>query len=72
MPRPEALFLHGVAVGVVTYGFISLRTLPMDGWIRAQKGGHFQFLTIQGCVLFTLDLSERTHSNSWKGWLPLG
>lgn len=48
MPRPEAFFLHGVAVGVMTYGFISLRMLPMDGWIRAQKGGHFQFLTIQG------------------------
>ncbi|KAG1803625.1 FAR-17a/AIG1-like protein [Suillus plorans] len=48
MPRPEAFFLHGVAVGVMTYGFIGLRTLPIDGWIRAQKGGHFQFLTIQG------------------------
>ncbi|KAG1891274.1 FAR-17a/AIG1-like protein [Suillus subluteus] len=59
MPRPEALFLHGVAVGVMTYGFMSLRTLPMDGWIRAQKGGHFQFLTIQGLAVawFTMVLS---------------
>ncbi|KAG1754499.1 FAR-17a/AIG1-like protein [Suillus lakei] len=47
MPRPQALFLHGVAVGVMTYGFLSTKTLPMDGWIQTQKGGQFQFLTIQ-------------------------
>ncbi|KAG1756523.1 FAR-17a/AIG1-like protein [Suillus paluster] len=48
MPRPAALFLHGAAVGVMAYGFLSLKKLPMDAWIRTQKGGHFQFLTIQG------------------------
>lgn len=56
MPRPEAFFLHGVAVSVMTYGFISLRRLPMDGLIRAQKGGHFQFLTIQGLAVAWLTM----------------
>ncbi|KAG1827021.1 uncharacterized protein BJ212DRAFT_1309912 [Suillus subaureus] len=50
MPRAEALFSRGVAVGVMTYGFISIRILPMDGWIRAQRGGHFQFVTIRDDV----------------------
>ncbi|KAG2157368.1 FAR-17a/AIG1-like protein [Suillus clintonianus] len=59
MPRPEALFLHGAAAGVMAYGFLSLKTLPVDAWIRTQKGGHFQFLTIQGLAAawFTMVLS---------------
>jgi hypothetical protein len=32
----------------MTYGYVSLGTLPTDAWIRNQHGGHSQFLTIQG------------------------
>lgn len=43
-------------MSVMTYGFISLRRLPMDGLIRVQKGGHFQFLTIQGLAVAWLTM----------------
>ncbi|KAG0705903.1 FAR-17a/AIG1-like protein [Suillus ampliporus] len=58
MPRLAALFLHGTAVGVMAHGFLGLRTLPVDAWIRSQKGGHFQYLTIQGlaCAWLTMAL----------------
>ena len=39
---------HAIALAIMVYGFASLGTLPADEWIRRQKGGHFQFLTIQG------------------------
>ncbi|KAI0928613.1 hypothetical protein AcW2_004570 [Taiwanofungus camphoratus] len=46
-----AVLLHTVAASVMAYGFINLKTTPLDKWIRAQKGGHFQYLTIIGlCV----------------------
>lgn len=48
MPRLGALFLHSAAAGVMAYGFLSIKTLPVNDWIETQKGGHFQFLTIQG------------------------
>jgi len=40
--------LHASAAAVMTYGYLSLKTTVLDSWIRSQKGGHFQFLTIQG------------------------
>lgn len=51
MPRPEALFLHVAAMGVMSYGYISLKTMPMSAEITTQTGGFSQFLTIQGWVL---------------------
>ena len=46
--RPLVAFLHALAAGVMVYGYRGLSTLAIDNWIRNQKGGHFQFLTIQG------------------------
>jgi hypothetical protein len=47
-PPLVRIILHTTAVSVMTYGYISLRTLPVDAWMRNQHGGHSQFLTIQG------------------------
>ncbi|EGN95389.1 hypothetical protein SERLA73DRAFT_142019, partial [Serpula lacrymans var. lacrymans S7.3] len=43
----------------MAYGFTSLQHLPIDEWISKQKGGHLQYLTIQGLALawFTMTLS---------------
>ncbi|OJA14847.1 hypothetical protein AZE42_00811 [Rhizopogon vesiculosus] len=57
MPRPEALLLHGAALSVMTYGFLSLKTLPLNDWIKTQTGGHFQFLTIQGLAAAWLTMA---------------
>lgn len=43
-----ALVLHGAATSVMAYGWFGLKTLPINGWIEHQTGGHLQFLTIQG------------------------
>ena len=48
--KPAAVLLHSVAVAIMTYAWFELETLPNDAWIAKQKGGHFQFLTIQGYV----------------------
>ncbi|OCH95044.1 hypothetical protein OBBRIDRAFT_788778 [Obba rivulosa] len=48
---------HAIALAIMTYGFASLGTLPADEWIRRQKGGHFQFLTIQGLVVALLTMA---------------
>ncbi|KAH7914977.1 FAR-17a/AIG1-like protein [Hygrophoropsis aurantiaca] len=42
------LILHAAAAGVMAYGFLSIKSLPIDDWISSQKGGHYQYLTIQG------------------------
>jgi hypothetical protein len=52
MPR---FLLHSVSVAIVTYGFNSLDKMSIDEWIRSQYGGHYQYLTIQGCVLSFVD-----------------
>ncbi|ESK96844.1 conserved fungal protein [Moniliophthora roreri MCA 2997] len=43
--------LHSVAVSIMYYGFSSLDQMPIDGWIRSQYGGHYQYLTIQGLII---------------------
>ena|ERR1700734_3787458 len=45
-----AILLHGSAAAIMAYGYNSLGSLAIDTWIKSQTGGHFQFLTIQGCV----------------------
>ncbi|OAX43566.1 hypothetical protein K503DRAFT_680938 [Rhizopogon vinicolor AM-OR11-026] len=59
MPRFGALFLHGAAVGVMAYGFLVIKTSPVDQLIRAQKGGYSLYLTIVGLGLawFTMVMS---------------
>lgn len=41
-----AVLLHGTTAAIMAYGYNSLSGLPMNEWIKTQKGGHFQFLTI--------------------------
>ena len=48
--KPGAVLLHAVAVGIMTYAWFEIDNLPNTPWIENQKGGHFQFLTIQGYV----------------------
>jgi len=51
--------LHAAAAAVMSWGFSQLRYAPGDAWIRTQKGGHWQFLTIQGlaCAWLTMLIS---------------
>jgi len=46
--RPAALVLHGAAAGIMSWGYTSLMQAPGLEWVHVQKGGFFQFLTIQG------------------------
>jgi len=39
-----ALLLHTTSAAIMAYGY---NNLPDFAWVRAQKGGHFQYLTIQ-------------------------
>ena len=45
-----AVLLHTAGTAVMTYAWMELDHLPNNAWVVKQKGGHFQFLTIQGCV----------------------
>jgi len=54
--RQGAILLHGSAAAIMAYGYNSLGTLDMDRWIKTQKGGHYQFLTIQGLAVAWLTM----------------
>jgi len=41
-----AVLLHGFAAAIMAYGYNSLGSLATDTWVKSQKGGHFQYLTI--------------------------
>jgi hypothetical protein len=43
--------IHAGSLFIMVRGFQGLGTLGMHEFIKDQKGGHFQFLTIQGLVL---------------------
>ncbi|GBE82035.1 hypothetical protein SCP_0404110 [Sparassis crispa] len=40
--------LHAAAAAIMAYGYGNIKYTPADAWIRQQKGGHSQFLTILG------------------------
>ncbi|KDQ60734.1 hypothetical protein JAAARDRAFT_125221 [Jaapia argillacea MUCL 33604] len=48
--------LHTLAATTMAYGWNNLENLVQDTWIREQKGGHMQFLTIQGLVVAWLTM----------------
>lgn len=41
-----AVLFHGTAAAIMAYAYNSLNGLPTHDWLKTQKGGHFQFLTI--------------------------
>ncbi len=47
-----SIILHTASAGVFGYGIANtlFSDRPLDTWIRNQYGGHFQYLTILGCV----------------------
>ena len=50
---PFPILLHATALSVMTYGYMALpQVLAGNIPIHELKGGHFQFLTIQGRVLY--------------------
>ncbi|OJA10949.1 hypothetical protein AZE42_04650 [Rhizopogon vesiculosus] len=59
MPRLGALILHGVALGMMTRGFVAVKTSPADKLVTAQKGGYTLYLSIVGlCIAcFTMVMS---------------
>ena len=46
--RVVAVTLHAAAVAVMSYAWMQLDSLPNNAWVSKQKGGHLQFLSIQG------------------------
>jgi len=48
--------LHGSAAAIMAYGFLALHSLPVNDFIITQKGGHFQYLTIQGLAVAWLTM----------------
>jgi len=58
-PRLVAAVLHSGAIAAMAYGWFGLHSLGVNEWISKQRGGHFQFLTIQGLFVagFTMALS---------------
>ncbi|KAF8311304.1 hypothetical protein DL93DRAFT_2157349 [Clavulina sp. PMI_390] len=59
--RPLPTVAHTIALNVLVYGYVKLQNMdtPTDTWIRTQKGGHWQFLTVQALVtaIITFGLS---------------
>ncbi|GJE95192.1 FAR-17a/AIG1-like protein [Phanerochaete sordida] len=49
--KPAAVVLHTAAAAIMTYAWFELDHLPNNAFVEKQKGGHFQFLTIQGLVV---------------------
>jgi hypothetical protein len=45
-----AVLLHAASTCLMAYGYTSLSGLAISTWIEKQRGGHFQFLTVQGRV----------------------
>lgn len=46
--KPLPVLLHTTAVAVMTYGYLNLPDMVANIPMANMKGGHFQFLTIQG------------------------
>ncbi|TFK54970.1 hypothetical protein OE88DRAFT_1653557 [Heliocybe sulcata] len=55
--KPAPLLLHAIAAGVMAWGYNNLGSLMQDAWIEKQKGGHSQFLTIQGLLMALLTMA---------------
>ena len=62
VPKVLAVILHTLGAAVMTYAWFELDTLPTHAWVVKQKGGHMQFLTIQGCVLQRRGIPSKTQS----------
>lgn len=48
--NPGPTILHSLAASIMAWGYTQLEHTVANEWIIKQKGGHFQFLTIQGYV----------------------
>jgi hypothetical protein len=49
--QPAAVLLHTISAAIMGYGYElnqGSHGEVTEAWIQSQKGGHFQFLTIQG------------------------
>ncbi|KAI0314269.1 FAR-17a/AIG1-like protein [Amylostereum chailletii] len=54
LQRVSATLLHASAAYTMAWGWFALSGTGFDEWVHVQKGGHTQFLTIQGlAVAFT-------------------
>ncbi|KAJ3558668.1 hypothetical protein NM688_g787 [Phlebia brevispora] len=62
-----AVLLHLAGAAVMTYAWMELDQVPNNAWVVKQKGGHFQFLTIQGlfAAWATMALSLIADFTSW-------
>ena len=49
--KPLPFMLHTTAAAVMAYGYLHLPDIVANMPMENMKGGHFQFLTIQGYVL---------------------
>ncbi|KAI8998487.1 FAR-17a/AIG1-like protein [Trametes punicea] len=50
----RAAFLHAAAAAIMAYGYLNLPDLVVKIHMSEMKGGHFQFLTVQGlCLAWT-------------------
>ena len=48
--QPLPFMLHTTALSVMTYCYLMLPDVVAGKLMHEMRGGHFQFLTIQGCV----------------------
>jgi hypothetical protein len=63
MRQVLAFVFHATAAAIMTWGWFSLRRQPVQEWIDTQKGGHLQYLTIQGFVLpLVLPFAQPRHN----------
>lgn len=66
-----AAILRGVAVNVMYQGFRSIHKLPINNLMISQYGGHFQYLTIQGCEYYMLGMYTSSNMNFIQAGLSL-
>jgi len=62
---------HGASLAVMSWGYSNLKSMPADEWIRTQRGGHWQFLTVQALAIswFTMAVSLRHDISPSRTWL---
>jgi len=61
MAEVGPILLHSIAPAIMIWGFRELATLDINDSIVIQKGGHWQFLTIQGYCWLLRDFSNMTY-----------
>jgi hypothetical protein len=74
MNRLHLAATRTIGSGIIIHGLRGLTALPIDDWVRSQRGGYWQFLTVHGYLPLFPNLFNRpdwlSFPGLWRPWLP--